>query len=94
LACACCFFSGLLGVFFNLIRPFAFLFPWALSLCFSIHDPPRLNASQNSRRVLRSQELRLPRIQLDDELFIHDRGNLFARRNTRHFALELIFVSD
>jgi hypothetical protein len=69
----------------------------ALTRRLDFWDTERSRLALTRRRIVDAfyvQEQRLPRIQLDDELFIHDRGNLFARRNTRHFALELIFVSD
>jgi hypothetical protein len=34
----------------------------------------------------------LSRIQLDDELLVHDRGNLIARRNASDLTLELILI--
>jgi hypothetical protein len=34
----------------------------------------------------------LSRIQLDNELLVHDRGNLIARRNARDLTLELILI--
>jgi hypothetical protein len=33
-----------------------------------------------------------PRIELNDQLFVDNRSNLFAGRNSHHFALELIFI--
>jgi hypothetical protein len=34
----------------------------------------------------------LSRIQLNNELLVHDRGDFFARRNAHDFALELVLI--
>jgi hypothetical protein len=36
----------------------------------------------------------LPRIQLNHELLVHDRGDFFARRNAHDLALELVLIHD
>jgi hypothetical protein len=49
-------------------------------------------AAHNSAERLRRMDIRLPRVQLDDQLLVDDRLHFFARRNVGDFALEPIAI--
>jgi hypothetical protein len=51
----------------------------------------RLNAPQEIGAYPHPQAI-LSRIQLNDELLIHDRGDFFSRGNAHDFALELVLI--
>src|SRR6476469_2589388 len=43
-------------------------------------------------RAVNNDDQSLPRIQLDHELFVDHRSNLFARRDSHHFPLKLVLI--
>jgi len=54
--------------------------------------PIRSYPKQCSRRKELRREAFLARVQLDDELFVHDRLHFFPGRDARNFAVEAVAV--